>query len=133
MTDKERIVWQALRTWFVDEQTSASVVAEAIDYLLTEEPDKPAPLNPPPPIGLPCWAWERNGSRYLWEAHGGQPILYRWHRWQPCFVPLDAEPGSVWFLRKDGSVEFARKDYQLDAYYRINNRYIYTVPEDSDE
>ena len=124
MTEKERIVWKALRTWFVDEQTSASVVAEAIDYLLAEEPDKPAPLNAPPPDDMPCWVWESNGSRYLWKAHGGQPT---WHRWQPCFVPLGAAPGSVWILWEDGPVSSMDFGYQPDAYDRENSRYIYTV------
>ena len=128
MTEKERIVWQALRTWFVDRDTSASVVAEAIDYLIAEELDKHARLNPPPPAGLPCWAWESNGSRYLWEAHGGQPT---WHRWQPCFVPLDAEPGSVWVLWYDSEVSHMPAATVSDRvpYDRVQYRYIYTVPE----
>ena len=134
MTEKERTAWKALRTWFVDDQTSSAFVAKAIDYLLTDEPDKLEPLNAPPPAGLPCWAWTNNKTRWLWEVDGERSDCQpTWYRWQPCFVPLDAEPGSVWFLWKDGEVTSGSKGYRPDAYDREQSRYIYTVEEGSYE
>ena len=133
MTDKERTAWKALRTWFVDDQTSSAFVAQAIDYLLTEEPDKPEepdnpePLNAPPPDDMPCWVWDYPTERGQ-EVWLGCDVAECDH-WQPCFVPLDAKPGSVWILWKEGPVSCENPGYQPDDDDRAYSRYIYTVPE----
>ena len=140
MTDKERRAWTELRSWIVDGYAPSSPLLEAIDYLLAEEPDnpepfrgidqafdKPEPLNAPPPDDMPCWVWDypTERGRVVWLGCDVDECDH----WQPCFVPLDAKPGSVWFLWKNGSVGFAPKDYQPEACDREQSRYIFVVPE----
>ena len=84
----------------------------------------PAPqsLNAPPPKGMPIYVWNAaftRGERVTVNEYDPAD----WIHWWPCFVPLDAEPGSVWALYTDGAVAHYKSPVQIGD----GHVYIYTV------
>ena len=116
--EREDIDWED-----ISEALADAFITLAHDYQ-TEEPEKH--LNAPPP-DLPCWAWDRGEKDDRWLTMPVDINFYQ-HEWQPCFVPLDAKPGQVWALYKDGCVTWMDSIDQLDKYDHENALYVYTVP-----
>ena len=91
---------------------------------VSDADELPAPLNAPPPDDMPCYASDHNIKP--WLVYGHQTDAWRW--WQPCFVPLDATPGSAWVLWDEGTVShFDERWDWMDEDDTI--AYLYTVEE----
>ena len=146
MTDKERAVFEGLRIFVA--RDIRTELYNALDNLLDGDPHGPVtdeeldaarvdirarrcrciadkqPVNPPPD-DLPVWYWEKPDERGMCVARYEQLGLY--HHWQPCFVPLDATPGSTWVLWDNGDVTH----YDMPVIVPRNRpRYTFVVPKE---
>ena len=150
MTEKQRQAWEALRRWMIDTGVTSTAV-DAIDALLDDDPHGPVtdeeldaarvdirarrcrciadkqPVNPPPD-DLPVWYWEKPDERGMCVARYEQ--LGPYHHWWPVFVPLDAEPGSVWVLWDDGNVTHSNMGLDLSEGTLDPSRHTFVVPKE---